>query len=950
MTPTKFKSLLEKMTKTFDVEEFAYDFLIACGKPEPTIKRLRNGDANESDVNGGVLLRRHIHIKACEKGGLREAMDALRNSRATKKMSNKVKFLLACDGQDVIMDIRDDSGTPPIEFSYHEFPERMQYLRSLAGLPPVKKPGEGFTENEVDASAAKDLNKLYMELMRKNPDWVDPVRRDDIHQFLARLIFCFFAEDTGVFRKKNTFTQTIKDMSAQDGSNTSEVIAGMFREMNNENHDGDLRYVNGGLFAGSLHVPEFGRKGLRLLIEIGDLNWTEINPDIFGSMIQTITATDEISKLGMHYTSEQNIMKVLTPLFLGDLESALKKARNDKKKLTALRDRIARIRVFDPACGSGNFLVIAYKSMRNIEARINKKLGEAERESVMELTNFRGIEYKKFPARIARLALVIAEFQCDEKYRGHTIAVSDLLPLGNDVDDWITRGNALRLDWMSECPPASVNVAPNAYGELSLDQTEQKPVKFQSVGSEVYICGNPPFISAHGSNGRSSEQTNDLEHVFRGGGVSYGDFDYVTAWFFRAVEYMQGVGNSARVVSAFVSTSSVCQGRHVPDFWPAVFKLGCRIGFAYTSFVWKNHATDNANVSVVIVGLSNEPGCGRIYSNDSSGDYSRCVDNINPYLVPGNNTVIRANPVPIREQSEMFFGNHPIDDGGLVMSPKQVEELSLSKNQQKRFVKSCIGSKDFINGSDRCCLWVDSENCTDAYKVPSLRNRFESIRKFRLQSTRRATHIAAETPHQFASVVSQGEKETIFVPIVSSERREYLPVGLLPADVIVLNSAFGLFDAPRWNLSLLSSRLHMVWVATVCGKLENRLRYSNTLCWNTFPIPELTFENKQDMNRCAENILVARKHHPEKTIADLYDPDKMPDNLWEAHALNDKLLADIYAEGEFRDDTDMRETLFRMYEEMMKDPAVMEKLKKPAKRNKTKKGGLFNDGSEGNST
>ena len=943
MTPTKFKSKLEKMTDSFEVQEFPYKFLDACGKLEPTIRRLRNGDANESDIDGGVLQRSHIHIKACEKGKLLEAMEALRSSSATKKRSNKVKFLLACDGQNVILDIRDDRKTPTLEFAYHEFPDYMQYLRPLAGLSPVKKQAKGFMENEVDASAAKKLNNLYNALKRNNPDWERSERRSDIHQFLARLIFCFFAEDTGVFRKKNIFTNTIREMSAKDGCDTDLVIAGMFRDMNDKEHDGDLRWVNGDLFAGSLYVPRFGDKSLRLLIEIGGLKWTEINPDIFGSMIQAIASDEERSRLGMHYTSEQNIMRVLTPLFLDALEAEMKIAGRDKEKLTALRERIARIRVFDPACGSGNFLVIAYKSMRELESRINKILGDPKRESVMRLTNFRGIEYSDFPARITRLALVISQFQCDEKYRGHARAVSDLLPLGDDDDDWITNGNALRRDWVSVCHPTSEGVDPDAYGGKSLKETKQAAVEFEYEGGEVYICGNPPFISAHGSQSKSTEQSGDMSYVFSDHGVNHGELDYAAAWFIRAAEYMRWAVQSAHVAAAFISTASICKGAQAPLFWPSVLRLGCRIGFAYTSFQWKNHAPDGASVSVVIVGLANGEGRGKIFSVGSDGETVMDVDNINPYLRPGENTVIRKSLFALCEQSEMRYGNKPLDNkGGLTLSREELKSMSLSKNLQHSFIRRYVGNKEFVKGTLRYCLWIDDRHVDEAMEVKSIRMRLDKVREARLSA--RSPDIKGFTggSHKFLHVVGMAKESTIIVPRVFTGRREYLPVGLCKIEIVVGDTAFALFDAPLWNVSLLSSRLHFVWVASVTGRWSG-FQYSNTLCWNTFPIPKLTTQNKWDMKKCAEDILVERKRCPGKTIADLYDPDKMPDNLRDAHTRNDDLLADIYVGRDFRDDTDMRETLFRMYADMTKDPAIMAKLKKPPQTNSPTRGGLFDD-------
>ena len=369
MKPVDFQAALKKMTSSFfDVNEFPYDFLTACGWNQVTIDRLRKGGGNKTDMDGAVLERNQIHVMGCAVGCIQETIEALRASKATRKKTNKVKYLLASDGEDVCVDMLAGGKTSKtLEFRYLEFSAHVESLFPLAGIGQVKP----ITENEVDERAAKKLNALYLRLMEDNPDWGKQARRNDIHMFLARIVFCFFAEDTGVFKKKNIFTGTVEAMTINDAASTHKVIAEIFESMNNNPHDGDFRYVNGGLFAGNMDVPVFGQIARNLLVEIGRLEWTMINPDIFGSMIQTIASSEERSRLGMHYTSVENIMRVLRPLFLDDLEAELKSAGKDKGKLAALRDRMARIRVFDPACGSGNFLVIAYKEMRRIENAVD---------------------------------------------------------------------------------------------------------------------------------------------------------------------------------------------------------------------------------------------------------------------------------------------------------------------------------------------------------------------------------------------------------------------------------------------------------------------------------------------------------------------------------------------------------------------------------------------------
>ena len=954
MKALDFKAKLRKMTASFDASKFPYDFFVACGWNQVTIDRLRKGGGNKTDMDGAVLERGQIHIKGCAVGRVQETMEELRTSKATLKKTNKVKYLLACDGEMVCIDLLDGGRTSStLEFLYPEFSNQahVEVLFPLAGIGKVKP----IIGNEVDAHAAEKLNDLYMELMEANRSWNTSNKRNDIHLFLARIVFCFFAEDTGVFKEKNIFTRQVKHMTKNDAASTHKVIAEIFESMNRNPHDGEFRYVNGGLFAGNLDVPVFGRVARDILVEIGGLEWTKINPDIFGSMIQTIASSEERSRLGMHYTSVENIMRVLRPLFLEDLDAALLAAGNDKSKLAALRERISRIRVFDPACGSGNFLVIAYKEMRRIESETNKALGKLKHKSMMHLSNFRGIEYKEFPVMIARLALVIAQFQCDKMYRGHAPAVSDLLPLKNDNwtdgsnssdrrdGNWITRGNSLRLNWVELCPPAGVDVIVDDSGELKLSESKETAVKFQSTGGEVYICGNPPFVSSRGSDGRSAEQNEDMKRVFDRYSVNCGKVDYVAAWFIRSAEYIRSISGSVRVASAFVSTNSICQGEHVPSFWPSVFGLGCEISFAYTSFKWKNHASDNAAVSVVIVGLSNEAVNRRIFSLDSSGETFIDVENISPYLVSGKSVVVDESRTPLCEQAIMRVGHEPRDcRGGLTISEKDLELMSLSSKQKQSFTRRYVAGDDYLKGTMRYCLWIESHQVSKAMNVKSIRERLNNIRNARMGSRSSITRRLAKTPHEFNCCPGIAKESTIIVPRVSTPRRKYIPVGLFETEVVVAHEAFALLDAPLWNFSLLSSKLHMVWLSTVSGRLGDGLRYSTTFCWNTFPIPPLTCKMRDDMKKCAERILIERKRHIGKTIADLYDPDKMPDNLREAHACNDEVIAGIYiGRKEFRDETEMHEELFSRYAAMKKDTNLAAKQKHATKSNKNLKTGLF---------
>lgn len=895
------QAISELAEQPFDRTEFPFAFLEAFGNKATTIKKLRTGASNASDVPGGVLQRSNIHIATCTPGAVDETLKALRES--PKTAAAKAKFILATDGDQ--FQAEDLASGETVACPYPEFPDHFGVFLPLAGITTVKQ----IRESTFDIRATSRLNKLYVELLKDNPDWATAERRPDMNHFMARLIFCFFAEDTDIFHGEGLFTRTVEQISARDSSDTAHVISEIFRAMDTKLADragasipryaNGFPYVNGQLFSGSVEVPRFSRIARSYLVHIGNLNWKKINPDIFGSMIQAVADDEERGALGMHYTSVPNILKVLNPLFLEDLRNQLEEADDNGRKLLNLRNRMARIRVFDPACGSGNFLVIAYKQMREIEAEINRRRGEPDRRSDIPLTNFRGIELRDFPAEIARLALIIAEYQCDVLYRGQKEALAEFLPL--DSQNWIFRGNALKLDWLSICPPAGTGVKARADDlfETPLDQTE---IDFANEGGETYICGNPPYI---GDKFQTKEQKEDLK-AFKTGRQDVRAVDYIAGWFWKASDYIRHGGRFA-----FVSTNSICQGVQVPLIWPRIFNNGQSIYFAHDNFMWGNNASRNAQVTCVIVGVADKQERRKFIFSDTT---RKEVANINPYLSAGETVIVERSSEPVSNVSVMFGGNIPRDKGNLLLSSDEMRQLIATYPEAAKLIRPIVGSNEFINGLQRYCLWIADEDADLAYSIPPIVARLEAIRDYRLNGSERGK-AGLETPYKFERTII-GHERTIIVPSVSSERREYLPCGLLDPDVRVSNLALAIYDGPVWNLALVASRLHLVWVAAVCGKLETRYRYSNTMGWNTFPVPKLTEQNKADLTRCAENILLAREAHFPATIAELYDPEKMPENLRHAHERNDEVLERIYIGRRFRNDTERLEKLFDLYTRM----------------------------------
>lgn len=904
------QAITELAAQPFDAAEFPYAFLEAFGNKSTTIKRLRAGASNKSDV-GGVLQTNNIHILTCDVGLVTETLGMLKNSPATVRA--KARFVLATDGAD--FEAEDLTSGETVACAFRDFPDHFGFFLPLAGISTVRQ----ISENAFDIRATSRLNRLYVELLKDNPEWGTAERRHDMNHFMARLIFCFFAEDTDIFGGKGKFTETISRMSAADSSNTHEVISTLFRVMNIRREEraaaniprwantDDFPYVNGGLFSGNTEVPRFSKIARSYLLHVGGLDWTKINPDIFGSMIQAVADDEERGALGMHYTSVPNILKVLNPLFLDDLRAKLDEAGNNPRMLLNLRKRMARIRVFDPACGSGNFLVIAYKEMRAIEAEINRRRGEAERASEIPLTNFRGIELRDFPAEIARLALIIADYQCDVLYRGQKLALADFLPLSNE--NWIICGNALRLDWLSICPPAGTAVKLHADDlfETPLDQSE---ISFENQGGETYICGNPPYL---GSTWQSAEQKADLCTLLDGRTKNWKSLDYVAGWFVKASEYCCYTPSTA----AFVSTNSICQGQQVPILWPLLFAQGSQIVFAHTSFKWANLAAHNAGVTVAIIAISQQLRTPRLLFsvNDIGNTVERQCEYINAYLVAGPDVIVEKALRPLSKQAEMNFGNKPVDGGYLLLSRDEVQALGLNLAQQARFIRRIYGSAELIRGLDRFCLWIEDAHLEAAQTIPAIAQRIAAVRNVRLTSPDKGANAMAARAHQMREMYF-GRVHTIAMPRTSSESRPFLPAGLLGSNERVTSEAFALYDAPLWNFSLIASRLHLVWISTVCGKMKTDFRYSNTLGWNTFPVPTLTEKNKADLTRCAEEILLTRERHFPATIADLYDPDNMPADLRAAHERNDEVLERIYIGRRFKNDTERLEKLFDLYTKM----------------------------------
>jgi len=654
-------------------------------------------------------------------------------------------------------------------------------------------------------------------------------------------------------------------------------------------------FVNGGLFHDKTPIPKFSKRARRLLKECGELQWKDINPDIFGSMIQAVVEPGMRGDMGMHYTSVPNIMKVLQPLFLMSLEEEFEAARDSEAKLQKLLQRIYNIRVFDPACGSGNFLIIAYRELRKLESRIFERQREitGQRSLPMtrvRLTQFFGIELSDFAAETAKLSLWIAEYQMNAQFKAQFGSAPPALPLSDSGN--IVQGNACRVDWLKVCPHVE--------------------------GSETYIVGNPPYL---GRGLQTAEQKIDMAATFEGVTSKFKNLDYVACWTLKGSRYCQ----ATKAQCAFVTTNSICQGEQVALLWPLVFKQNLEIGFAYQSFKWRNNAAANAGVTCVVVGIRPVQNSKKLIF---SGEHGRAVKNISPYLIEFENLIVGKRSSAISEVPRIDFGSMANDNGRLILNTAEKNLLLESYPKSESLIRRLTGSQEFIKGVERWCLWISDANLKLALSIPIIAERIEGVRTHRSSSDRSETQALAGVAHQFGEI-RQKDEGAIVVPLHFSEDRIYLTLGFVDGQkCVVSNSAAAIFKPPEHLFSILSSRLHAVWTATIGGQLETRLRYSNTLVYNTFPIPDLSADQKAILEGHTVEILGAREAHPGKTIAWLYDPETMPANLLQAHKELDDALEQMYIGRPFKNDTERLEHLFKLYANMIKKEQTAKAPKK----------------------
>jgi hypothetical protein len=893
MTSLEIHLKVEEIVNKLNTQEFIYDLLLAYGISKTSITRLKSGDFNLSKVEGELLYKKKIFFKQLPTDKLLSSVESL--AKEERILKHSPRFAVVTDYKNLVA--KDLKLGKNLDISIKDLPNHYAFFLPLAGSEVY----HSTNDNEADRNAAYKMAQLYDLLVMQNAHVYNSKESiHDLNIFLSRLLFCFFAEDTEIFDGDSIFTNTLYQHTNENGSDTHLFLDRLFDRLNTENalgypaHLAQFPYVNGGLFRDKIASPVFTAKARKILVELGELNWRDINPDIFGSMIQAVSDPEERSDLGMHYTSVQNILKLIKPLFLDELYEEFENCHTIPQ-LRKLINRIAKIKFFDPACGSGNFLIITYKEIRLLEIKILQRIIELSPTPSMEFTSiqlsqFYGIEIKDFAHEMAILSLWLAEHQMNKVFEeilfdyGKSKPLLPLKQAGN-----IIRGNAARVDWKTVCP---------------IDKDD-----------EVYIIGNPPYL---GSRNQDEEQKDDMKFVFRN---DYKSLDYVSIWFYKGAKYIEGYNAQL----AFVSTNSVCQGLLVSLTWPRILNEHIEIGFAYQSFKWNNNAKSNAGVTVIILGLRNKSTKAKYLF---TGNLRNEAKNINAYLLDNNDIYINSLNKPLSKFPEMNFGNMPADGGHLLFTEEEKKAFIQTESASEKWFKELISAHEFLNGSKRFCLWLETISDKELQKLPNVKKQIDLVFKERIKSSRPQL---AKIPHLFAQITQPPNIDFIVIPRHSSEGREYIPMGYFNSEYKASDSTMVIGTSQPWLFGVIHSKMHMVWVDAVGGKLETRYRYSAKLCYNTFPFPDITLKQKENLNLYVFAILDERAKHPEKTMAQLYDPDKMPKGLKQAHEELDRAVEQCYRLQPFTSDTERLEYLFKLYEEMTKSGTLFEKQKNTRK-------------------
>ena len=899
MNAFEIEDNLKSLCKNINKSSFIYDLLLLYDQPKASITRLQKGNLNLSKTEGEVDWKKKVFFKSCteKNADLHVVITNLKS-----QITHDERFVIVTDFNTLLA--TDTKTSENLEISIEELYKHYDFFLPWAGIEKT----EHKNENPADIKAAVKMAKLFDEIKADNPDFAnyDEEKRHDLNIFLTRLLFCFFAECTGIFSQKQ-FINALDSKTQKDGSDLHLFFERLYEVLDTKKTDrhnlpdwlNAFPYVNGKLFTKKIAIPHFTSRSRNAIIAGGELDWSAINPDILGSMFQAVISAGQRSDLGQHYTSVPNIMKVIEPLFLNNLRKDFENAKTYKqehksnKKLDELLVRLSKIKIFDPACGSGNFLIIAYKELCRLEMDIIKA-SDSLAYSNIKLENFYGIEIDDFACEISQLSLYLAEHQMNMEFKTMFGRTNPTLPL--QKSGHIVKGNATRVDWTTVCP-------------ISADD-------------EIYLLGNPPY---KGARRQTQEHKADIKYVFENVIDGYSELDYITCWFYLGALFCK----DKKAKLAFVTTNSICQGEQVGIFWPTIFSKNIEIGFSYASFKWKNNAMHNAGVTVIIVCLRNNSDSEKMYFTNNK---VLTVNNINAYNTPGENLIVKSRSKVLSQIPVMAFGSMPNDKGNLLLSPSEKLYLCQQNPEIEMFIKKFVGADELIYSNTKYCIWIMADDYQKALCIPELKKRINAVEEIRKNSTRPATKRLAQYPYRFGEVRYK-ESPAIIIPRHSSENRIYIPMGFLDKNTVIGDAAISIYDAKPWLFSILTSKMHMVWMRTVAGRLKTDYRYSAELVYNTFPVPILNKKQKQALTQCTLRILDEREKYFGKTLAFLYNSDTMPKGLLEAHKANDYVVEQCYRAKPFESDEERLGYLFKQYEQMLE----AEQLKNTLFENEKKK-------------
>ncbi len=867
---------------------------------EEPVRSLK-GTYNRIDLfwKGRLLAEHKSTGKDLEKAKL-QAFDYVQDLVREGRHNEAPEYIIITDFARLLLYDLNQNGDLIADFPLAEFHRHVKHFAFIAG----------YKQHAFTAEPA--VNIQAADLMARLADTLEDAGYPDHHRqlFLVRLLFCLFANDTGLFDNR-AFDLLIEE-SAPDGKGLGPAIAEFFDTLNTpvehrqrtlDETLAGLPYVNGGLFADPLPLAHFNSAMRNALLAATRFDWSRISPAVFGALFQGVMEPRARRQVGAHYTSEANILKVIRPLFLDDLQAERAKAGANRAALQRLHDKLAGLTFLDPACGCGNFLVIAYREIRAIENDILATL-HSDAQGIVDISHlarvdvnqFYGIEIDEWPARIAEVAMWLMDHLMNRDLAEKIGQYFARLPLRNAPH--ILHANALRTDWQEWLPPQQCS----------------------------YIMGNPPFV---GGKFQTPEQRAD-QQLICGHVPSFGLLDFVTCWYFRAASYMK---ENPAIRAALVSTNSITQGEQVGVLWPALFEQGIQIHFAYRTFSWQSEARGKAHVHVVIIGfgLGSIPNK-TIFEEQDGMLTATTVRNINPYLCEGPNIALTNRSKPLCNVPEIKFGNQPIDGGHLILRREEKDKLEADYPKSAQWIFPFIGAQEFINGEERWCLWLVDANPHEIKEIPPIMERITAVRDFRLASKRPATQALSKTPTLFA-FISHENSPYLVIPSVSSEKREYIPIGFLKPDVIPSNLCLVIYDATLYHFGVLTSAMHMAWMRQVAGRLKSDYRYSKDIVYNTFPWPEnITEDRREEIERLAQAVLDERAIHLGQgaTLADLYDPVTMPPGLAKAHAALDRAVDRAYRPAPFDSERARVEFLFERYQALT--TLFPEKPKKRARR------------------